>query len=229
MGLFLLPSLLLQIALLSNGDTPPKSKNAEQRRSQEELRPEEGRRQTGRQKGTGQSEAEGQGRREGVEEEPAALRHRLLAPGRGRNHELRRLRDVPQGPHQGGGQDAELRQGRRPRQGEEQDRADVVGALLQAVPQVPHQEVPQEEQPEGLAARRRLRQGRLRAPLLPDQQRGRRGGRGQRIRSLIQRRDLCCERTTWKLSSVVPGVKMKMILSRMRRPFSMLTAPMQGR
>merc|ERR1711884_450044 len=33
---------------------------------------------------------------------------------------------------------------------------DVAGALLQAVPQVPHQEVPQEEQPEGLAARRRL-------------------------------------------------------------------------
>merc|ERR1712224_290780 len=173
MGLFLLPSLLLQITLLSNGDT---NHNAEQRRSQEELRPEEGRRRKAGQEGSRRPEAEGQGRRQGLEEEPAALRHRLLAPRRGRYHELRRLRDVPQGAYQGGGQDAELWQGRGPRQGEEQDRADLVGALLQAVPQVPHQEVPQEEQSEGLAARRRLRQGRLRAPLLPDQQRGRRGG-----------------------------------------------------
>merc|ERR1719262_2145349 len=78
-------------------------------------------------------------------------------------------------------------------QGEEQDLPDLHHRLLQQVPQVPHQEVLEEEQPEGLAARGRQRQGLLRAPLLPDQQRGRRGRRGRRIssRSFSNRQHSC--------------------------------------
>lgn len=39
---------------------------------------------------------------------------------------------------------------------------------ISQVPEVSDQEVPEEEQPSGLAARRSEHQGELRAPLLPD-------------------------------------------------------------
>merc|ERR1712013_905859 len=75
---------------------------------------------------------------------------------------------VPQGPHQGGGksQQPRIRRGRRRRQ--EPDRRQRQHRLLQEVPQIPEEEVPPR-----LVESGRIRQGRLRAQILPDQQRGR--------------------------------------------------------
>ncbi|XP_059335146.1 ribosomal protein eL22-like isoform X2 [Ammospiza nelsoni] len=50
------------------------------------------------------------------------------------------------------------------------------------VPEVPDQEVPEEEQPAGLAARGGVRQGDVRAALLPDQP----GRGGLRVRGVSQ-------------------------------------------
>uniref|UniRef100_A0A8V0ZGE5 Large ribosomal subunit protein eL22 n=1 Tax=Gallus gallus TaxID=9031 RepID=A0A8V0ZGE5_CHICK len=63
------------------------------------------------------------------------------------------------------------------REEQEQDHCYFRGALLQEVPEVPDQEVPEEEQSPRLAARGGQQQGELRAALLPDQP-GRGGGGG---------------------------------------------------
>lgn len=54
--------------------------------------------------------------------------------------------------------------------------------LLFQVPEIPDQEVPEEEQPAGLAARGGVRQGDVRAALLPDQP----GRGGLRVRGVTQ-------------------------------------------
>merc|ERR1719347_2138879 len=119
-----------------------------------------------------QAEAEGQGCRWQEEQAVPQVHHRLHPPRRGRHHEQPGLREVPQREDQGWRQDQQLWQGGGSGQGEEQDLLDLHHRLLQEVPQVSYQEVLEEEQLEGLAACGRQRQGLLRAPLLPDQQRG---------------------------------------------------------
>ena len=80
------------------------------------------------------------------------------------------LSGLLEGEDQGWRQDRQLWQGRVIGPREEQSGVDLVGSFLQEVLEVLDQEVLEEEQLEGLAPRGRIRQGLLRAPLLPDQQ-----------------------------------------------------------
>ncbi|KAK2526901.1 hypothetical protein Q9966_010727 [Columba livia] len=109
----------------------------------------------------------------GVEVHPG-----LHPPRGGRDHGRRQLRAVPAGTDQGERQSGKPGRGRGDhREEQEQDHRHVGGPILKEVPEVPDQEVPEEEQPAGLAARGGQQQGELRAALLPDQP-GRGGGGG---------------------------------------------------